>query len=226
MKTEALRREVISLNSCSSLGKVPGKFSLCCCETRQKIYYISIFLGNYHDSKPPSGSPLTLMQSFRKLFYQEFQNVGERNSPGIPSFHHSQDVSTEQELLLINLKIEDSMLIIFSSIIWTTESSGYPAKTETKLSARNQMECLVVCSQWQLHNIWDTFFSSVICGFGLAQKWKSNGTINLHCPNSPQSPIRVMKIETVPSSSRHYGHWWPGKQYQPLSTSVLSYFQL
>lgn len=61
----------------------------------------------------------------------------------------------------------------------------------------------------------------MICGFGLAWKWKANGTINLHYPNSPQSPIRVMKIETIPDSSHHYGHWQPENHYQPLSTSVL-----
>ena len=97
-------------------------------------------------------------------------------------------------LLLINFRIQDSMVIIFSSIIYTSESSTYPAETEIKLSARNQMEYFIVLSQWQLHNVWTTFVSSMICGFGLAWKWKNNGTINLHYPNSPQSPIRVMKI--------------------------------
>ena len=50
-------------------------------------------------------------------------------------------------LLLINFRIQDSMVIIFSSIIYTSESSTYPAETEIKLSARNQMEYFIVLSQ-------------------------------------------------------------------------------
>lgn len=35
-----------------------------------------------------------------------------------------------------------------------------------------------------------------------------------------------MKVETIPASGHHYSHQQSQKQYQPLSTSVLSYFQL
>lgn len=35
-----------------------------------------------------------------------------------------------------------------------------------------------------------------------------------------------MKVETIPASGHHYGHQQSEKQYQPLSTSVLSYLQL
>lgn len=148
------------LSSCSSLGKNQANFHYAVVK-QDKKYTTSMFFGyNYHNSKLPSGSHLTLVQSFRKLFCQEsrdfmiqwlefcivtakrhgFDPTGQgtkvpqaarwdqifgqklekcwrEKEPWHPILSWLSRHLNKTKILLINFRIQDIMVIIFSSII-------------------------------------------------------------------------------------------------------------